>query len=57
MENTHPFLRGGIMITNTEKSLSKMDGHRNKKLLHDRIAMENHSYVAIGAERIRLSNH
>ena len=32
MTNTHPFLRDGVMATNTESRCQKLDGQRSKLL-------------------------
>ena len=55
MEDTPPFLRDGIMTTEYRKSLSEIGWTDEHVMLYDRIALENHSYVATRAERIRNS--
>ena len=56
MEDIHPCSRDGIMTTHAE-SLSDIGWTEEHIMLHDRIALENHSYVATRDERIHNSKH
>ena len=57
MDNTHPFVRDGITTGDTESHRQKLDGQRAIIMLHDRIALENRSYVATRTERLRNAEH
>ena len=56
-EAIHPYLHDGTTTTSTEIRCHSLSGPSRKKLPFDRIALENHSFVATKAERNRHSEH
>ena len=54
MTNTHPFLRDGVMTTNTE---SRCQWTEEQMIEYDKSALEDHSDVATRSERIQNTKH